>query len=217
MRKRIPAVILMFALFLSTSFAANAYKKSIEVEYGISVIIYMMPAKMTDVTGKTVEPFVYQGTTYVPIRAVAENMGAIVSYNSDYNWAMIETNKDDQIYLHYLSQAAVASNTIQGYNMTYYAMTLSKTNLQGRFYSTLSNIVKLSHDYMLSEIENSNPHYSKAREVDSLLSDMLSAFSDLEDAYYNSNKSTFEERYEEISNLNVEIVGYIDESQELTF
>ena len=35
MKQRIPAVILMFALFLSTSFAANAYKKSIEVEYGI--------------------------------------------------------------------------------------------------------------------------------------------------------------------------------------
>ena len=40
MKQRIPAVILMFALFLSTSFAANAYKKSIEVEYLSLIHIY---------------------------------------------------------------------------------------------------------------------------------------------------------------------------------
>ena len=31
MKKRIPAIILMFALFLTTSYAANAYRKTITV------------------------------------------------------------------------------------------------------------------------------------------------------------------------------------------
>ena len=31
MKKRIPAIILMFALFLTTSYAANTYRKTIAV------------------------------------------------------------------------------------------------------------------------------------------------------------------------------------------
>lgn len=217
MKKRIPAVILMFALFLTTSFAANIYSKSINVEYGIKVLIDNEYANMTDVNGKTVEPFVYEGTTYVPIRAVAENLGADVSYNSELNWAEINSNKYDEQYLYFLAQAGNAATTIQGFNMSYLAMWLSQTSLQGRFYSSVSNLVSVPHDYMLSTISLDNPHYSKAREVDSILSEMLSDFSALEDAYYNSNKSTFDRLYEEIQDSSVEISNYITNSLSLTY
>lgn len=89
MKKRIPAVILMFALFLSSSFAANAYKKSIEVEYGISLSINGQTPTLTDVNGNVVQPFVYQGTTYVPIRAVGEQLGAVVGYDGSANKATL--------------------------------------------------------------------------------------------------------------------------------
>ena len=37
MKKRIPAIILMFALFLTTSYAANTYRKTIAVTSGVNV------------------------------------------------------------------------------------------------------------------------------------------------------------------------------------
>lgn len=89
MKKRIPAVILMFALFLSTSFAANAYRKSIDVEYGIDVEFNGQQISMTDANGKPVDAFVYQGTTYVPIRAISETFGADVGYDSSTNTAYV--------------------------------------------------------------------------------------------------------------------------------
>ena len=67
MKKRIPAIILMFVLFLTTSYAANTYRKTI--------------TDMTDANGKAVEAFIYNGTTYVPIRAVSNAFGADIGYD----------------------------------------------------------------------------------------------------------------------------------------
>lgn len=89
MKKRIPAVILMFSLFLTGAFAANTYQKSINVEYGITVSLNAKPLNMTDVNGNPVQAFVYQGTTYVPIRAVSNAFGADISYNSTNNTAYV--------------------------------------------------------------------------------------------------------------------------------
>ena len=89
MKKRITAVVLMFALFASSALAVNAYKKSIEVEYGITLSINGQTPTLTDVNGKTVQPFVYEGTTYVPIRAVGENLGATVDYDGNANRATL--------------------------------------------------------------------------------------------------------------------------------
>lgn len=92
MKKRIPAVILMFTLFLTGAFAANTYQKSINVEYGINLNIEGASPTLTDVNGKSVQPFVYDGTTYVPIRAVSENLGASVQYDSASNTAYIHND-----------------------------------------------------------------------------------------------------------------------------
>ena len=89
MKKRIPAVILMFSLFLTGAFAANTYQKSINVEYGINLFIEGNSPTLTDVNGKTVQPFVYDGTTYVPIRAVSESLGASIQYDSSTNTASV--------------------------------------------------------------------------------------------------------------------------------
>lgn len=98
MKKRIPAFILMLSLFVTGAFAANAYKKSIEVEYGISLSINGQTPTLTDVNGKIVQPFVYQGTTYVPIRAVGENLGASVNYDENSNRAtLVSANQTSAI------------------------------------------------------------------------------------------------------------------------
>lgn len=81
MKKRIPAIILMFALFLTTSYAANTYRKSITVTSGVNVEFNNEAIDMTDANGKAVEAFIYNGTTYVPIRAVSNAFGADIGYD----------------------------------------------------------------------------------------------------------------------------------------
>ena len=81
MKKRIPAIILMFALFLTTSYAANTYRKTIAVTSGVNVEFNNEAIDMTDANGKAVEAFTYNGTTYVPIRAVSNAFGADIGYD----------------------------------------------------------------------------------------------------------------------------------------
>lgn len=81
MKKRIPAIILMFALFLTTSYAANTYRKTITVTSGVNVEFNNEAIDMTDANGKVVEAFIYNGTTYVPIRAVSNAFGADIGYD----------------------------------------------------------------------------------------------------------------------------------------
>lgn len=71
-----------------TALAASSLQQ-IEVERGLSVTFNGDPVTLTDVNGKAVEPFVYQGTTYVPIRAIAENYGSGVIYDPETNTAKI--------------------------------------------------------------------------------------------------------------------------------
>ena len=54
MKKRIPAIILMFTMFLTTSYAANVYKKTIEVTSGINVNFNNQALDMTDANGKPI-------------------------------------------------------------------------------------------------------------------------------------------------------------------
>ena len=106
MKKRLTAIILMLSVFTTGALAATTYKKSIEVEYGITLDINGSTPALTDANGKTVQPFVYNGTTYVPIRAVAENMGASVGYFSDTDTAQIwQDDKEAMFAAHKIERA----------------------------------------------------------------------------------------------------------------
>lgn len=89
MKKRLLAATLMLATFTGTAAALSSYTKNIPVEYGISLRINDQTPQLTDAAGKPVQPFVYDGTTYVPMRAVSENLGAKVSFDASTNTAHI--------------------------------------------------------------------------------------------------------------------------------
>lgn len=94
MNKRAKRVLCaVFAVALSVSMAvpalAAAYQKQINVTYGIGLEYNGAKQTLTDVNGKEVKPFVYEGTTYVPIRGVSELFGADVAYDPDTNTALI--------------------------------------------------------------------------------------------------------------------------------
>lgn len=152
MKKRIPAIILMFTVFLTGAFAANTYKKSIEVEYGITLSINGRTPTLTDADGNIVKPFVYQGTTYVPIRAVGENLGADVGYDEKANKAtVISANSSSNITVQDI-RIISAIEDMEDIAEAYISIS--------RSYSTIC-------DAILSDY----PYYSAISSVNSLISD----------------------------------------------
>ena len=88
-RFRIPIIGLICCMLLGTiAFAVNGRK--ITATYG-GLTIYLNGQKQvaTDVNGKVVEPLIYQGTTYVPIRAVSEWLGKTVTWQGSTSSVLI--------------------------------------------------------------------------------------------------------------------------------
>ncbi len=83
------AAVLVLALALPVSAAVTT--KHMEGETGINIFINSLKAKTTDVTGKEVEAFASDGTTYVPIRAVSEALGYEVNWDSPSRSVVVST------------------------------------------------------------------------------------------------------------------------------
>ena len=71
--------VLVLSMGLSVSAAAN---RTIQVEDGIKITLNGSDMTPRDVNGKVVPVFLYEGTTYVPARAISEALGLNVSFNS---------------------------------------------------------------------------------------------------------------------------------------
>ena len=85
MKKRLTAILLMLAFFTTGALAASTYQKSILVEYGATFSFNGQPQSLYDANGSPVQPFIHNGTTYVPIRAVTERYGSYIAYDSGTN------------------------------------------------------------------------------------------------------------------------------------
>ena len=74
------AAVLCFALIGSA--AALSGKMTIDVDYtNIKVMLNGKRLDLKDASGNTVEPFAYNGTTYLPVRAVGDALGLSVSWD----------------------------------------------------------------------------------------------------------------------------------------
>ena len=84
-RLRIPVIGLVCCMLLCTA-AFAVSNRTITVSYG-GISIYLNGEKQVakDVNGKVVEPLIYEGTTYVPVRAVSEWLGKTVTWQGDTN------------------------------------------------------------------------------------------------------------------------------------
>lgn len=72
---------LMFSAQMPQTLAKNL-KETILVSYSnIKIVINDVTIDPRDGHGRPVEPFIYNGTTYLPIRAVGEIMGMVVGWN----------------------------------------------------------------------------------------------------------------------------------------
>ncbi len=71
----------------------RAAGRTITVDGDIHITINGVPFIALDASGQRVPVFIYNGTTYVPLRAVSEAAGMIVGYDEATNTAALETQE----------------------------------------------------------------------------------------------------------------------------
>lgn len=81
MRKILVAVLCCSLALVTVAYATNA-TKTIQAAYmNIKLVIDGVPVTPKDSNGTVVEPFIYNGTTYLPVRAVGEALGKQVTWD----------------------------------------------------------------------------------------------------------------------------------------
>ena len=88
--------VIIYAL-CSTAFAASSiWEDNIHVVYpGISLIIDGTKVIPKDTNGNIAEPFIYNGTTYLPIRAVANAFNKKVTWDGNTNTIYLDSDNTD--------------------------------------------------------------------------------------------------------------------------
>lgn len=88
------AALLASVAIGATVYAANLTKK-IDVLYDdIKILSNNIEFMPVDEQGSQVEPFIYEGTTYLSVRAVSEALGKNVSWDSETKTVMVTDNED---------------------------------------------------------------------------------------------------------------------------
>ena len=99
-KRRILAAVLCCALALVTvAYATNA-TKTIQAAYmNIKLVVDGVPITPKDSNGSTVEPFIYNGTTYLPVRAIGEALDKQVTWDGKTKTVYIGEAPGQVMYL----------------------------------------------------------------------------------------------------------------------
>lgn len=144
----ISGIIVMIVIFslTATAFAA-VNSKSITVGYNnIKVYINEKLTQLKDPNGHTVDPFVYDGTTYVPLRAVSEALGQQVRWDAATSSIYIDSQPAKTT-----PSATEANQTLMNQNgvkITYLGME-KNTSSMGGYLIKLKIDNTSSKDYMV--------------------------------------------------------------------
>ena len=105
---------------IGTASAAVMQKNLLVNYHDISIAVNGSVILPTDVNGTVVEPFIYQGTTYLPVRAVSEALGADVSWDQETYTVYITTDSDTgESYICY-GALSLPSYENANHNISYY-------------------------------------------------------------------------------------------------
>ena len=109
MRKRTLCAILAAAMLPGSAVWARTGEERISVSYqDIKLYINQERATLTDPNGAVVEPFIYEGTTYLPLRSVAESLEKNVAWDGEKNLVSLTdgAEKKEQQKLEYTPKIA---------------------------------------------------------------------------------------------------------------
>lgn len=92
---------MVMVLIASLAFPAGAElaSKTIQVFTGAEIYVDGIKMEPTDANGNPVETFVYNGTTYVPLRAVSQSLGKAVNYDGANQRVYIGERPGENQYL----------------------------------------------------------------------------------------------------------------------
>ena len=118
--KKLLSLILALSLVLALGTAALAgdtdYTRAADITYrGISIIVNGTKIVPQDANGNPVEPFIMDGTTYLPVRAVAGALGLDVSWNGATSTVILMSGGETV----YGSGRALATNGTKRVDITY--------------------------------------------------------------------------------------------------
>lgn len=114
----------------ATAFADPVSKGITAVYNDIKIFVDGNLVKPTDAGGKSVEPFAYEGTTYLPVRAVAQALNQPVSWYGSTNSVYIGVNPNGTALTDL--KYARADNYVEVYDSS----NPMQTALAGKIYST---------------------------------------------------------------------------------
>ncbi len=97
-KKSVKSIIAAFTasvlLFTTTAFASKEKKTVIAVYNDIKIVVDGTKITPKDVDGNVVDPFIIDGTTYLPVRALANALGQGVEWNQETNSVIIGGKSD---------------------------------------------------------------------------------------------------------------------------
>jgi len=99
--RTIGIAVLVITILTSTAAFASTGSKTLEALYS-NIKIYVNGAVImpTDGNGKSTEPFIVDGTTYLPLRAVSEALGENVEWDGTTNSVYVGVNPSSTIELY---------------------------------------------------------------------------------------------------------------------
>ncbi len=84
MKKRIIILAILLTLCITVTANGEAVYRQLDAAFtGIKVLVNGKAIEAKDGSGNAVEPFIVDGVTYLPVRAIAEALDKDVSYNAD--------------------------------------------------------------------------------------------------------------------------------------
>lgn len=113
-------IMLVFTMGTSTSWAKDV-RENILVSYSnIKIMVNGVKLDPRDGNGQPVEPFIYNGTTYLPVRAVAESVGMEVNWDGTTQTVLLNERGYNQNFNQNDSQDFISyNNSRYGYQVQY--------------------------------------------------------------------------------------------------
>ena len=89
-------MLIIIAIFANVSLASVGIKEATLHYVGITINIDNNIINPKDANGNIVNPFIIDGTTYLPVRAVSESLGKNVAWNGETYSVYIADTKDEK-------------------------------------------------------------------------------------------------------------------------